>query len=95
MNQDHQEKNEKKPLVVGNALAAILFLSLGVVNVVSANYFGSTIWFCLGAALLVLGNEATPWQFIPVWRRAVGLALLALGLILIATQIYADFQARN
>ncbi|MBY0563399.1 MAG: hypothetical protein K2P58_04350 [Hyphomonadaceae bacterium] len=82
---------QPSPRSVGNALLALLFLSISAVNALQADVLGAGVWFSLGLALVVLGNEATPWAKIPLWRRVLGAALALLGVVLIAANLWIDF----
>lgn len=85
------DKPATTPRSVGNAILAVLFLSLGAINALTGEVLEAGVWLALGAALVVLGTEATPWAEIPLARRVVGVALLCAGIALLAVNLWVDF----
>ncbi|MBC7769721.1 MAG: hypothetical protein H7124_13150 [Phycisphaerales bacterium] len=79
-----------KPWHIGNGLVAVMFLSIGGVNLASGEHLDAGIWIALGLGLGVLGSEATPWAQIPVWRRALGIVLLLAGVGMFIARVWLD-----
>lgn len=83
----------QKALHFGGGMLAALFISLGGINLLTADFLDAGIWLALGAALLALGAESTSWSQIPLWRRLLGSALTLVGVGALAVRLWLDFSA--
>ena len=81
----------KSPRSIGNLLAAILFGSVGLVQIMAGQYLDSGVWLALAGAMAASGSEATPWAKMTGWRKALGCAFLFAAAALFAARVYVDF----
>ncbi|MEO5973442.1 MAG: hypothetical protein ABIP91_08800 [Sphingomicrobium sp.] len=81
----------KTPVAIGNYLVAVMFASIGVVELAGHEYLDAGLWLSLAAAFAVMGSEATAWARIPVWRKAAAVALLGVAIALLISRVAIDF----
>lgn len=84
--------NGEQPRAIGNMLVALMFISIGVATAIGSELLDAGVWFALGAALAVLGSEATPWAQIPLWRRVLGGVLASAGVAMLVARLWIDFS---
>lgn len=90
---NREAATRQRPLHLGNRMLTLLFVSLGCINLLGADFLDAGVWLALGAALLALGEESTPWASIPLWRRAFGGALTLIALAALAARLWLDFNS--
>lgn len=88
-----QRLTNYKPRAVGNLLVMVMFATLGLVEIMDRDFLLASIWLSLAVALASLGPEDRKWSAIPLRRRIIGQALLALGAALFAYQVIIDIAA--
>lgn len=84
-------QSRSKPIAIGNGLLSVMFLALAAASSLDSEWLDAGVWACLGAAMLTLGSEATPWNKIPAWRRLIGSALFVLGVAALLVRLWIDF----
>lgn len=84
------DAKEKPPLSVGNALVAVMFGCLGLVQLLHRAYLDASIWLALALALVSFGHESRAWSRIPEWRKALGCVLGAAAAALFVTRVMLD-----
>ena len=77
------QNTRRFPFAVGNMVLALMFFLAGFTGIFGGQHLESAAWFSLTAGALLLGSESTPWNRLPLWRRALGGLTVAAGVALI------------
>ena len=69
----------------------LLYGAIGLVNALMADFLSAGTWLSLAAGMLALGNEATPWAGLPLWRRALAVVFVTGAVVLIGVRLAGGF----
>lgn len=81
------------PRAIGNYLVTILFVSIGIVDLIGRHYLDAGLWFALAMALAAFGNESRNWRAIPKARKAAGYLFLGAAVALFIARVAIDFSS--